>query len=641
MYIENIQFGRMVMNQVYCNNHYQHALNITTESTFTMFNLPRFFIVLVVISILTSASIDVFAEQTSAVNLSNTSGKSYRAQLYVQGQNVYAVWTDDTPGNNEIFFTKSKNGGASFESPLNLSNNNGSSAFPRLVVSEPNVYVVWYDYSPGQSDIFFAQSNDTGKKFNVIHIRTPDPSFNPWVATWANYVYLVWNDGGKTATIELPNGESRIVDVETGDEEIIFGRSQDDGQTFEFTNISNTPGKISWNPRIRADESNVYVVWNEKVNNTSDIFFSASTDNGNSFSVPINVSNNPFGSLDAGIAVNENKIYLVWNQKTSNSADIFFSKSTDNGNEFSEPINLSNSKDVSQIIRDTQIALSGDDIFVVWYDETDNGSDVFFTRSVDDGFTFSKPINLSQTNARSEYPQVVADNENVYVVWQDYSQGNGDIFLRESTDSGATFGSIRNLSSNEKESNIFILGPQIFLGNNEVYTVWEDMITNSSDLFLASFEQSEKKETGQLFLSTLNETTYVEINIDRQNFEINELTNFTLRFLDAENGSLLKDVNYSFEVLDSSGEGILIMQNQHAESGEDTQSINFSQEGPFTVLIYIIGTGINEPFDTKNSGVASATITVVPEFPQSALISMAAMTSLMLAISFYIKKSLR
>ena len=629
------------MNQVYCNNHYQHALNITTESTFTMFNLPRFFIVLVVISILTSASIDVFAEQTSAVNLSNTSGKSYRAQLYVQGQNVYAVWTDDTPGNNEIFFTKSKNGGASFESPLNLSNNNGSSAFPRLVVSEPNVYVVWYDYSPGQSDIFFAQSNDTGKKFNVIHIRTPDPSFNPWVATWANYVYLVWNDGGKTATIELPNGESRIVDVETGDEEIIFGSSQDDGQTFEFTNISNTPGKISWNPRIRADESNVYVVWNEKVNNTSDIFFSASTDNGNSFSVPINVSNNPFGSLDAGIAVNENKIYLVWNQKTSNSADIFFSKSTDNGNEFSEPINLSNSKDVSQIIRDTQIALSGDDIFVVWYDETDNGSDVFFTRSVDDGFTFSKPINLSQTNARSEYPQVVADNENVYVVWQDYSQGNGDIFLRESTDSGATFGSIRNLSSNEKESNIFILGPQIFLGNNEVYTVWEDMITNSSDLFLASFEQSEKKETGQLFLSTLNETTYVEINIDRQNFEINELTNFTLRFLDAENGSLLKDVNYSFEVLDSSGEGILIMQNQHAESGEDTQSINFSQEGPFTVLIYIIGTGINEPFDTKNSGVASATITVVPEFPQSALISMAAMTSLMLAISFYIKKSLR
>jgi len=628
------------MNQVYCNNHYQHALNITTESTFTMFNLPRFFIILVLISILTSTSIDAFAEQTSAVNLSNTSGKSYRAQLFVQGQNVYTVWTDDTSGNNEIFFIKSKDGGASFESPLNLSNNNGSSAFPRLVVSEPNVYVVWYDYSPGQSDIFFAQSNDTGKKFNVIHIRTPDPSFNPWVASWANYVYLVWNDGGKTATIELPNGETRIVDVETGDEEIIFGRSQDDGQTFDFTNLSNTPGKISWNPRIRADESNVYVAWNEMTGKASDIFFSVSTDNGNSFSTPINVSNNPLESLDAGIAVNTNKIYLVWNQITSDSVDIFFSKSVDNGNEFSKPINLSNSKDASQIIRDTQIALSGDYIFVIWYDITDKGSDVFFTRSVDKGLTFSKPINLSQSNAKSELPQIVADNENVYVVWQDYSQGNSDIFLRESTDSGATFGSIRNLSNNEEESNIFILGPQIFLDSNQVYTVWEDRITNSSDIFLKSFEQSEKKDTGQLLLSTLNETVTIEISIDRQNLEINELTNFTLRFFDPQNDNLLKDVNYSFEVLDYSGGRILSMQNQHAESGEDTQSINFPQEGPFTVQIDIIGTGTDEPFETKYSGMASATITVVPEFPQGVIISMATMIGLGLAISFYKKKSL-
>ncbi|MGI0040813.1 MAG: sialidase family protein [Nitrosopumilaceae archaeon] len=606
-----------------------------------MFNLIRFFIILVLISFLTSFSIDVFAEQTSAVNLSNTSGKSYRPQIFVQGQNVYAVWTDNTQGNNEIFFTKSKNGGASFEPLLNLSNNNGSSAFPRLVVSEPNVYVVWYDYSPGQSDIFFAQSNDTGKRFNVIHVQTPKPSFNPWLATWANYVYLVWNDGGKTATIELPNGESRIVDVETGDEEIIFGRSQDNGQTFEFTNISNTPGKISWNPRIRVDESNVYVVWNEMTGKASDIFFSASNDNGNFFGDPINVSNNPLESLDAGIAVNENKIYLIWNQKTSDSSDIFFSTSADNGNEFSKPINLSKSKDVSQIIRDTQIALSGDKIFVVWYDETEYGSDVFFTKSVDGGLTFSNPINLSQTNARSELPQIVASNENVFIVWQDFSQGNGDIFLRESTDSGATFGSIRNLSNNEEESNIFILGPQIFLANNEVYTVWEDIINNTSDLFLTSFKQSEKQDTGQLLLSTLNETANVEVSIDRQNFMVNEITNFTLRFLDPENGSLLKDVNYSFEVYDSAGLIVQNMQNQHAESGEDTQSINFPQEGPFLILIDIIGTGVETPLDTKNSGMASATITVVPEFPQGIIMSMAAMLGIVLVITFYKKKSIR
>ena len=606
-----------------------------------MFNLTRFFIILVLISFLTSFSIDVFAQESSGVNLSNTSGKSYRPQLFVQGENVFAVWTDDTEGNNEIFFTKSKNGGTSFESPLNLSNNNGSSAFPRLVASDSNVYVTWYDYSAGQSDIFFGQSNDTGKSFNVIHIRTPDPSFNPWLATWANYVYLVWNDGGKTTTIELPNGETRIVDVETGDEEIIFGQSQDDGQTFEFKNISNTLGKISWNPRIRVDESNVYVVWNEMTGKASSIFFSASKDNGISFSDPINVSNQPLESLDAGIVVNENDVYLVWNQKTSNSAEIFFSKSNDNGKTFSEPINLSKSKNVSQIIRDTQIALSGDKIFVVWHDKTDYGSDVFFIKSDDGGLTFSIPINLSQTNAESELPQIVANNDNVYVVWQDFSQGNGEIFLRESNDAGDSFGSIRNLSNNENESNIFILGPQIFQTNNSVYVVWEDMTNKTSDLFLKSFKQSEKNDSTQLVLSTLDESVNIELNMDGQNPMVNELSNFTLSFFDSNSDELLQDVNYSIKVIDSSGKNTLVMKNGYAKSGEDIQSVNFPQEGPYTIQIDIIGTGPEESFDTKNSGIASTTITVVPEFPQGIIMSMAAMLGLVLVISFYKKKSIR
>ena len=607
-----------------------------------MFNLISvLFVILVLGSILTSFSLPVFAERIPAVNLSNSTGESTRVQLFVQGQNVYAVWTDDTPGNSDVFFTKSENIGASFETPLNLSNNNGSSAFPRLVVSEPNVYVVWYDYSPGQSDIFFGQSNDTGKSFNVINIRTPEPSFNPWIATWANYVYLVWNNGGRTTTIELPNGESRIVDVITGEEEIFFGRSQDNGLTFEFSDISNTPGKISWNPRIRVAESNVFVVWNEMVGEASDIFFSASTDNGNSFNTTINVSNNPLQSIDAGIAVNENNIYLIWNQKTANSYDIFFSKSVDNGYTFSEPINLSNSKDFSEIGRDTQIAFSGNNIFVVWHEGSEQYSDVFFTKSVDGGLTFSKPINLSQTNAKSQFPQIVANKENVYVAWHDYSQGNGDIFLRESTDWGDTFGSIRNLSNNEEESNIFVLGPQIFLTNNQVYTVWQDRMESGADLFLTSFDQSEKKDSSKILLSTLNETANIEVSIDRKKLEVNELTNFTLRFFDPENDNILEDVNYSFDVSDSTGEKVLNLQNLHTKSGVDTQSINFMQEGPFTVLIDIEGTGTDKPFDTKYSGMASATITVVPEFPAS-IMAMTAVIGFALAIFIYQKiKSLR
>jgi len=59
----------------------------------------------------------------------------------ISGNNVYVVWRDNTPGNNEVFYRRSIDGGASFGSTVNLSNNDGSSTSPFIAVSGSNVYV--------------------------------------------------------------------------------------------------------------------------------------------------------------------------------------------------------------------------------------------------------------------------------------------------------------------------------------------------------------------------------------------------------------------------------------------------------------------------------------------------------------------
>ena len=382
------------------------------------------------------------AGQSEPVNLSNTRGDSIRVQLYANGNDVYAAWSDNTPGGiDDVFFTKSKDGGKSFDTPINLSQNNGSSAFPRIVVSESNVYIVWYDYSPGQSDIFFAKSTDGGESFEVTNISdTPMPSYNPWVAAFSNYVFVAFNDGGRSAVLELPDGKTRIVDVDTGDEELVILLSKDYGETFEFKNLSNSPHILSWNARLKVSEPSVFVTWNEKIANQSDIFFSKSSDYGMSFSKPINLSNSPLKTVDSAIGVFENDIYVVWNDMTKTSTNIFFTKSNDNGETFTEPINLTNSSGTPILNRDGSLAVSDGKIYLVWYDESEKDNYIFFTRSTDGGLTFSTPINLSQSNATSKFAQVVANGKNVYVVWHDYSKGNGDIFLRESNDYGATLG---------------------------------------------------------------------------------------------------------------------------------------------------------------------------------------------------------
>lgn len=576
----------------------------------------------------------ISGDQSEPVNLSNTSGESRRVQIFVNGNDVYSVWTDNTPGNNEIFFAKSTDYGNSFDSPINLSQNNGSSAFPRLVVSESNVYIVWYDYSLGQSDIFFARSNDKGKTFNVTSFTNSVPSYNPWIGTSSNFVYLVFNDGGRTTTVEFPSGEKRLVDLSTGEEELIIGRSEDGGESFEFINLSDSPGITSWNARIKVSGPNVFVVWNEMVNKESEIFFSMSTDNGKTFSEPINVSNNTKESIDAGLAVSENNIYLIWNQKTPDSIDIFFTKSTDYGNIFSTPINLSNSLSVSAIGRDLSIAVSDEKLFVVWYTDSKENSDVFFTRSLDGGLNFSTHVNLSQSDALSKYSQVVVNEKNVYVVWHDYSQGNGDIFLRESTDYGATFGSIKNLSNDEQESNIFILGPQIALSEDRVFVAWQNKVDGNADLYLKSISQSESQIGSPLLLSTLNEAVNVELSFEGNQLEADKTTNFTLRFLNPLTGSPINEVNYSIEVLDTTGKKVVNMQNLYAKTGIDTQSIIFLEKESFTFIIDIKGTGAVKPYDTKNSGMASATITVVPEFPLGVIISLGALIGLGIIITF-------
>ncbi len=579
--------------------------------------------------------LDATAIQSETVNVSNSMGESRRAQLLIEGNDVYIVWNDSTPGNDEVFFAKSTDGGKSFDKPINLSQNDGPSAFPRLTVSGTNVYVVWYDYSPDQSDIFFAKSNDGGKSFKTTNISdTPMPSYNPWVAASSNYVYVVFNDGGRTASMEFTTGETRIVDINTGDEELILLRSEDYGETFEFINLSNTPGNTSWNARISVLGSNVFVNWNEREGTgEGDVFFTKSEDNGNSFSMPINVSNNPLNSVDSLIAFNENNLYIVWNDASGNSTDIYFVKSVDNGNTFDPPINLSHSTSKSIMTRDSALAVSGDKIFVVWYDESKKENYVFFTKSADGGLTFSDPINLSPNDAISKYAQVVANKNNVYVIWHDYAEGNGDVFLRESTDGGETFSGIKNLSNNDNESNIFIIGPQIALFENQVYAIWNDKTEDGADLYLTSFEQSENLKVPWL-LSTSNNAVNVEISFNGEKIDVEEPTNFTMRFVKPSNGILLDEVNYSIEVFDSTGKKIDDKPNLFAKSGTDSQTITFQEKGPHTILIDIKGTGTDSFLDSTHSGTLNFIITVVPEFPFGVIMSLGLVIGIGIIFSF-------
>jgi hypothetical protein len=95
-----------------------------------------------------------------------------------------------------------------------------------------------------------------------------------------------------------------------------------------------------------------------------------------------------------------------------------------------------------------------DNVYVVWEDNT-NGPDfdIFFRVSHDNGETFEPFIDLSNNTGFSSNPQMVVSGNNVYVVWTDNTNGpDDDIFFRVSHDNGETFEPFIDLSNNTGSS---------------------------------------------------------------------------------------------------------------------------------------------------------------------------------------------
>jgi hypothetical protein len=110
------------------------------------------------------------------------------------------------------------------------------------------------------------------------------------------------------------------------------------------------------------------------------------------------------------------------------------------------------------------VAASGNNAYVVWKESSLNVTNIWYRRSTDGGASFGGIVNL--TNGSLFEPAIAASGNNVYVVWHDNTTQAGvaqfDILYRRSTNGGANFGSTVNLSNTPQASTI----PAIVASNN-------------------------------------------------------------------------------------------------------------------------------------------------------------------------------
>ena len=332
----------------------------------------------------------------------------------------------------DVFFSRSTDGGTTFSTPQNLSNDSQAHMPQILVDSSGNVNVAWEDggTSSGGAALLLSRSTDAGMTFSPPVVAGSN------VNNSARFSLVIDSRGNIDLAWEGPY---------SGSDAIFFSQSKDGGATFSAPVRASTVIALVGPLEMAVDSSgNIDLVWAA----FRDVFFARSSDGGTTFSTPIRFGNiseaipNPQLALDS--KGNINVVYA-----TVFPAIVFFERSNDGGATFSQT-RLASSIDGDICCEPTapQIAIdSGDIVSVVWLGSSSSrfATDVFFTRSSNGGATFTTNKNISNMGTVGEGPGIAVDGAgNINLVWG----SGGDIFFSRSTDGGGTFSFPQNLSNN-------------------------------------------------------------------------------------------------------------------------------------------------------------------------------------------------
>ena len=371
---------------------------------------------------------------------------------------------------------------------LNLSNEIINSTFPQIKTHNNNIYVVWSgNVGHGvdneiQSDIFITKSENKGDSFGepINLSNNPGSSFNPHLEISSDNLYVVWEDD------TLADAETHDLSANTS---ILFTKSKDNGTTFLSAVPLSSINAYSSNPDITAINNNtVFVVWQDNFDESSKILFKKSMSN-KLFSDQQNISNiqeNNF-EISPQIITSNNTINIIWDDFSpkEESSHILKRSSIDGGITFGHVMQLSNYSEFA--INDISNVYNNN-IYIVWQGNNKEGQfDIFLSKSSDGGITFSQPINLSNDSGDSTNPNLITVHNNLFVIWNDNSTKNYNVMIKRSSDNGITFSQPINLSNTTHYDSI---NPQLAATTNELFVVWQEDISGNNQIYFTTVDTS-------------------------------------------------------------------------------------------------------------------------------------------------------
>ncbi|MBZ0202510.1 MAG: T9SS type A sorting domain-containing protein [Ignavibacteria bacterium] len=256
-------------------------------------------------------------------------------------------------------------------------------------------------------------------------------------------------------------------DERGGNWEIYYRRSTNGGTAWEVERRFTNNSGASYDPSICVSGSNVHVVWYDNHQGVPDIYYRRSTDGGANFQPEVRISNNAEDSYRPTITTSGSYVHVTWTDERDGNEEIYYKRSTDNGATWGAETRLTNNSAVSI---ENSVSASGSSVYVVWRDARDGNFEIYFKQSSDNGATWGSDTRLTNNPSHSTYPSISVSGVNVHIVWREFRDGNDEIYYKNSLNGGTNWGTDTRLTNNASQS----YSPVINAQSSLLHVVWTD-----------------------------------------------------------------------------------------------------------------------------------------------------------------------
>lgn len=293
--------------------------------------------------------------------------------------NLYLTWTSDIPNakerhNGNVRFSRSTDGGKTFSVPVTVNDENPEVAghrFDSLAIGKNGeIFIAWLD----------ARDKVAAKKSNTEHLGSS--------------VYYAWSDDGgkhfqpnKLAAAHSCECCRLQTDIDTDNKPVVVWRHVFEGGIRDHALLKfkdwNTPGEVT---RISYE--------NWKID--------ACPHHGTGFSI-----------------ANDGTYHAVWFSNSPTQQGLFYGYSSNQGKSFSKPVNFA--KDGAG---HPHVLAIGKQVFIVWQHFDGKQTTAQLMKSNDGGKTWGKAQAIAKTDKKADQPFLVGDGKSAYLSWkiapQDY-----------------------------------------------------------------------------------------------------------------------------------------------------------------------------------------------------------------------------